>query len=54
LIALGAYEKGTDERLDRTLAILPELEQFLCQDAQLIEPIARTRAELLRLAQKLG
>jgi len=54
LIALGAYEKGTDERLDRTLAVLPELEQFLCQDAQLIEPIARTRAELLRLAQKLG
>ncbi|MEP7049338.1 MAG: FliI/YscN family ATPase [Pseudomonadota bacterium] len=54
LIALGAYEKGTDERLDRTLAVLPELEQFLCQDAQLIEPIERTRAELLRLAQKLG
>ncbi|HEY3668904.1 MAG TPA: FliI/YscN family ATPase [Polyangiaceae bacterium] len=54
LIALGAYEKGTDERLDLALAALPELERFLCQDAELSEPLEKTRAELLRLAQKLA
>ena len=53
LIALGAYEKGSDPRLDQTLAVLPELERFLCQDAMLSEPVDRTRAELTRLAQKL-
>jgi len=54
LIALGAYEKGSDERLDQTLSVLPELERFLCQDALLCEPIERTRSELLRLAARLG
>jgi type III secretion protein N (ATPase) len=54
LIALGAYEHGKDERLDQALAALPELEQFLCQDAFCSEPLDRTRGELLRLAQKLA
>ncbi len=54
LIALGAYEKGKDEQLDRALLALPELERFLCQDALLSEPLERTFSELLRLAQKLG
>ena len=54
LIALGAYQKGSEPELDQTLALLPELERFLCQDALLSEPLERTRAELLRLAQKLG
>ena len=53
LIALGAYEKGSDERLDRAIAALPELERFLCQDALRSEPIEHTRAELIRLAQQL-
>ncbi len=53
LIALGAYEKGKDERLDQALSVLPELERFLCQDALQSEPLEHTRAELLRLAQKL-
>ena len=53
-IALGAYQKGSEPELDQTLALLPELERFLCQDALLSEPLERTRAELLRLAQKLG
>ena len=53
LIALGAYEKGNDARLDQALVLLPELEQFLCQDAFSSEPLDRTRGELLRLAQKL-
>ncbi|HEY0469421.1 MAG TPA: FliI/YscN family ATPase [Polyangiaceae bacterium] len=54
LIALGAYEKGTEARLDRALLVLPELERFLCQDALHSEPLADTRGELLRLAQKLS
>jgi flagellum-specific ATP synthase len=54
LIALGAYEKGKDERLDQALLVLPELERFLCQDALLSEPLERTRGELLRLARVLA
>ncbi len=54
LIALGAYEKGSDPKLDRAIETLPELERFLCQDAHHSEPIERTRSELTRLAQKLG
>ena len=54
LIALGAYEKGGDERLDRALAALPELERFLCQDALHSEPLEQTRSELLRISQKLA
>ena len=54
LIALGAYEKGADERLDRVVAALPELERFLAQDPSQIEPIERTRSELQRLAERLG
>jgi type III secretion protein N (ATPase) len=54
LIALGAYEKGNDAQLDQALVVLPELEQFLCQDAFSSEPLDRTRGELLRLAQKLA
>jgi flagellum-specific ATP synthase len=54
LIALGAYEKGSDERLDRTLLALPELERFLCQDAWLSEPFEQTQRELSRLATRLG
>jgi len=54
LIALGAYEKGKDERLDQVLLVLSELERFLCQDALLNVPLERTRSELLRLAQKLA
>jgi flagellar biosynthesis/type III secretory pathway ATPase len=53
LIALGAYEKGSDARLDRTLLVLAELERFLCQDAMHSEPLEDTQRELLRLAKKL-
>jgi flagellum-specific ATP synthase len=53
LIALGAYEKGADERLDQTLAALPELERFLCQDANQSDPLDRTQNEHHRLATRL-
>ncbi|MBK7580007.1 MAG: FliI/YscN family ATPase [Myxococcales bacterium] len=34
LITLGAYAKGSDPRVDRAIAALPEIERFLCQDSQ--------------------
>jgi FliI/YscN family ATPase len=54
LITLGAYEKGADPRLDQTIAALPELERFLCQDAGQSDPIEHTRSELQRLANRLS
>jgi type III secretion protein N (ATPase) len=54
LITLGAYEKGSDPALDRALALLPEIERFLCQDAHQIETLEQTRRELSRLAERLG
>ncbi|HYP91101.1 MAG TPA: FliI/YscN family ATPase [Polyangiaceae bacterium] len=54
LITLGAYEKGSDEPLDRALLALPELERFLCQEALYSEPLEQTRSELLRISQKLA
>ena len=54
LIALGAYEKGSDPELDRVLSVLPELERFLRQDALTSDPMARTQGELVRLAERLG
>jgi len=54
LIALGAYEKGSDLELDRVIGLLPELTKFLCQDAAFCEGLTRTRSELARLAAKLG
>jgi ATP synthase in type III secretion protein N len=54
LITLGAYEKGSDERLDRAILALPALERFLAQDALTIDSIERTQAEIRSLAEKLG
>lgn len=53
LVTLGAYAKGSDPRVDRAIAALPELERFLCQNA---EPSSwdATLAELARLANKYG
>jgi len=53
LITLGAYAKGSDPRVDRAIAALPELERFLCQGA---DPSGWevTLSELERLALKLG
>jgi type III secretion protein N (ATPase) len=33
LITLGAYAKGSDPRIDRAIAALPDIERFLCQGA---------------------
>jgi type III secretion protein N (ATPase) len=52
LIALGAYAKGSDPRLDQAIAAAPELELFLRQEPQHIEPAATTTAQLKSLADK--
>ena len=52
LIALGAYSKGSDARLDQAIAAAPELERFLCQDASVIEPEATTLHSLKAIADR--
>ncbi|HEX3776006.1 MAG TPA: FliI/YscN family ATPase [Polyangiaceae bacterium] len=54
LITLGAYDKGSEPALDRAIAALPEIERFLCQDADQSESLEQTRRELSRLAERLG
>jgi type III secretion protein N (ATPase) len=52
LIALGAYSKGSDARLDQAITAAPDLERFLCQDANTIDPSATTLQTLKALADK--
>lgn len=52
LIALGAYSKGSDARVDRSIAALPEIERFLQQSPGHIEPFERTAAQLAAIAAK--
>jgi ATP synthase in type III secretion protein N len=52
LIALGAYSKGSDARLDQAIAAAPELERFLRQDASLIEPSPSTLQALKAVAER--
>lgn len=53
LITLGAYAKGSDPRVDRSIQALPEIERFLCQNAEASSWDA-TLAELERLAARFG
>ncbi|MCK6536820.1 MAG: FliI/YscN family ATPase [Polyangiaceae bacterium] len=53
LITLGAYAKGSDPRVDRAMAALPEIERFVCQGAEPTRfDVAAT--ELAALAKKFG
>jgi ATP synthase in type III secretion protein N len=52
LIALGAYSKGSDPRLDQAIAAAPELGRFLCQEASVIEPQAATLQTLKAIADR--
>ena len=46
LVTIGAYERGTDPRLDEALERLPAIERFLCQTPQESAPLAETVAAL--------
>jgi flagellum-specific ATP synthase len=52
LIALGAYSKGSDPRLDQAIAAAPELEHFLRQEPTIIDPSASSLAQLKTLVDK--
>jgi flagellar biosynthesis/type III secretory pathway ATPase len=52
LVALGAYAQGSDERTDRAIRALPEIERFLRQDAATSTPLEQTIAELARIAER--
>jgi ATP synthase in type III secretion protein N len=52
LIALGAYSKGTDPRLDQAIAAAPDLERFLRQDSAISDPAATTLESLRSIADK--
>jgi type III secretion protein N (ATPase) len=52
LLAVGAYVKGSDPKLDAAVALMPELERFLAQGSSELCPFERTSSELLRLAAR--
>jgi ATP synthase in type III secretion protein N len=52
LIALGAYSKGSDARLDQAITAAPDLDRFLQQDANTLEPSATTLQSLKALTDK--
>jgi flagellum-specific ATP synthase len=49
LVRIGAYQRGSDSTLDKALALLPQLDQFLMQKPGESAPLADTVAKLLAL-----
>jgi type III secretion protein N (ATPase) len=54
LLAVGAYAKGSDPKLDAAISLMPELERFLAQSSSEVTAFERTLSELSRLAQRAG
>lgn len=54
LIALGAYARGSDPRVDRAISALPDVEGFLQQDSGAISPFEETVTALARIAARHG
>jgi flagellar biosynthesis/type III secretory pathway ATPase len=52
LLAVGAYVKGSDPKLDAAVALMPELERFLGQSSTELCAFERTCSDLARLAQR--
>ena len=49
LVRIGAYQKGSDPTLDKALALIPELDQFLMQKPGEAAPLQETISRLLAL-----
>jgi flagellum-specific ATP synthase len=49
LVRIGAYQKGSDATLDKALALIPELDQFLMQKPGDAAPLEETIGKLLAL-----
>lgn len=54
LIAVGAYTKGTDQRVDSALALLPDLNRFLTQMPGDASSFEKSTEGLARLAARAG
>lgn len=52
LIALGAYAKGSDERVDAAIAAMPHIARFLEQDAEHVEGFETSLEHLCALAAR--
>jgi flagellum-specific ATP synthase len=49
LVRIGAYQKGSDSTLDKALALIPELDQFLRQKPGDAAPLGETISKLMAL-----
>jgi FliI/YscN family ATPase len=54
LVAVGAYTKGTDPRVDAALVLLPELTRFLTQAPGEVSSFDETTERVSRLAARAG
>lgn len=52
LIALGAYAKGSDPKVDRAIAALSDVERFLCQDPKDVSAFDQTVAALTAISKR--
>lgn len=52
LIALGAYAKGSDAKLDQAIAALPEIERLLRQNADSVASLADSVSLLTSIAER--
>ena len=49
LISVGAYERGSDERIDAAIEAMPTLEHFLNQDMNTPVSLEQSRTDLMTL-----
>jgi len=54
MVAIGAYESGSNPELDRVIALLPEIRAFLQQDTMTCSPRKESAQGLLELYRKLS
>lgn len=52
MIALGAYQPGTEPLVDRAVALRAETEAFLCQPSSHLQPASESDAQLLALVNQ--
>jgi FliI/YscN family ATPase len=53
LIQLGAYQSGSNPRLDRTISVRPEILNFLRQDTATKAPLDESVGGIMKLANRL-
>jgi flagellum-specific ATP synthase len=54
LIQLGAHVQGANPKLDQSIRVRPQIQEFLCQDAEIHSSLDETQAGLFSLAAKLS